>query len=96
MTPNYTSVPGCNSIPEEKIEERSEQHPPLDFMLAIDRIVKLSEVREKILNEVDTKRGGDPVELTEAYWTLEDALFNVFREEGRLLGSFEWKNRIND
>ena len=96
MTPNYTSVPGYDPVLEKKLGERAEQHPPLDFMLAISRIVKLSEVREKILNEVDTKRGGDPVELTEAYWTLEDALFNVFREEGRLLGSFEWKNRIND
>ena len=95
MTPNYTAVPGYDPVLEKKLREREEQHPPLDFMLAIGRIVKLSEVREKILNEVDTKRGGDPVELTEAYWTLEDALFNVFREEGRLLGSFEWKNRIN-
>ena len=95
MTPKHIAVPGRGPITEEKLRERSKQHPPLDFMLAIDRIVKLSEVREKILNEVDTKRGGDHVELTEAYWTLEDALFNVFREEGRLLGSFEWKNRIN-
>ncbi len=95
MTPNYTAVPGYNSMPEEKIEERVAQLPPRDFELTLDRIAKLSEIREKLLDEVDTKFESCPTELAEAYWTLEDALFNVIGEEGRFLGDIYWKNRIN-
>lgn len=96
MTPNYTSLQGRGPIPEEKNEERIRQLPPYDFELTLERIAKLNEVREKLLNEVDTKFESCPVSLTEAYWTLEDALFNVLREEGRFLGNIYWENRIND